>query len=80
MAPSAGHLFLVLHRRGGDAPLRVTYAVAEVDRRVAESILAIGLAEPDAEITYARALEAEAIERLGLGPQEYRSLWPTVEL
>ena len=78
--PTSGHLFAVLHPRGGDAPLRVTYAVAEVDRAKAEDILAIGLAEPDAEITHARELDAIIIEDLGLGPREYRSVWPTLEL
>jgi hypothetical protein len=73
-------MFLVLHPRGGRAPLCVTYAVYDADQSTAENILAIGLAEPEAEIIYGGALEIETVERLGLGPREYRSFWPTIEL
>jgi hypothetical protein len=75
-----GHIFLVLHPRGGDAPLCVTYAVCEPDQSIAHDILAIGLADPDAEVTYGGELADSTVARLGLGPREYRSFWPTVDL
>jgi hypothetical protein len=76
----SGHMFLVLHPRGGGSPLCATYAVYDPDQSTAENILAIGLADPEAEITYGGALETETLERLGLGSREYRSFWPTIEL